>query len=86
MKKHILLRLILICSFIVLVLPAKAQLNFEELNVPNLGLNINAIAMTTENIGVTVGDYGTFSPLLMALLRGLLYPQEQRKSFLRSLF
>ncbi|MBS1537311.1 MAG: T9SS type A sorting domain-containing protein [Bacteroidetes bacterium] len=86
MKKLILLRLILICSFIVLVLPAKAQLNFEELNVPNLGLNINAIAMTTENIGVTVGDYGTILSTSDGFTTWTLVPTGTKKEFLAVAF
>ena len=51
--------LVVIISFLGISYSSKSQLNLEELNVPEVGLTINAIAMTTESIGVTVGDFGT---------------------------
>lgn len=50
---------LLLLGFILNFYVSQAQLKFEEINPAKEGHRINAIAMPTENSGVTVGDFGT---------------------------
>ncbi|MFN8361055.1 MAG: YCF48-related protein [Candidatus Kapaibacterium sp.] len=57
MKSFILISVVILGCF-VSTTHSTAQLNIEEQNIPDIGLHINAIAMTSESHGVTVGDFG----------------------------
>jgi photosystem II stability/assembly factor-like uncharacterized protein len=81
MKKHLIFLTLFIGCLIIMLQSSVAQLTLEELNAPKEGLHINAIAMTTENIGVTVGDFGTILSTSDGFTTWKVVPTGTKKEF-----